>query len=318
MLPNMNRRRLFAVVISLIAILGVGLAGPAAAAPKPYPVPYNFLLPAVLAGAQLDADPPGANIWTCKPSAEHPEPVVLVHGLVGNKNTNWQTYAPLLANEGYCVYSLTYGLNPGTPLPLNQFGGLASMTSSAVELKTFVDKVLASTGAAKVDILGHSEGTLMPGHYAKFLGGARKIDDYVSLAPLWHGTDPAGLATLNSLGTKLGLGPLVKSGFSAAFASGPELLTGSDFLTRLRAGGTSNVPGISYTNIMTKYDELVQPYTSGSEPGATNLVVQDFCKLDFSEHFSIASSPTSAALVLNALDPAHPRPVPCGLVLPIL
>ena len=40
---------------------------------------------------------------------------MLVHGTAGNKNTNWQTYAPLLANNGYCVFALTYGVTAGTP-----------------------------------------------------------------------------------------------------------------------------------------------------------------------------------------------------------
>ena len=94
------------------------------------------------------------------------------------------------------------------------------------------------------------------------------------------------------------------------FASGPQLLAGSDFIKKMRSGGGPAVAGITYTNIVTRYDELVVPYTSGIEPGMTNLVVQDYCGLDLSEHFQIVADPVAAALVLNALDPAHPRPVP--------
>ena len=78
------------------------------------------------------------------------------------------------------------------------------------------------------------------------------------------------------------------------------------------------MPGITYTNIVTRLDELVIPYTSGIEPGMTNLIVQDYCGLDLSEHFQIVADPVAAALVLNALDPANPRPVPCQLVLPFV
>ncbi|MFD1045711.1 esterase/lipase family protein [Kibdelosporangium lantanae] len=57
------------------------------------------------------------------PSATHPDPVVLVHGASANMTENWQTLAPLLANNGYCVYALTYGVPALTPFPIDQIGG---------------------------------------------------------------------------------------------------------------------------------------------------------------------------------------------------
>ncbi|GAA1724830.1 esterase/lipase family protein [Aeromicrobium alkaliterrae] len=317
----MRAPRLLGTLVALVAVLAGLTSAPAQAAqPKPpLPVPYSFLLPAVVAGLGINADPPGANDWSCKPSAAHPKPVVLVHGLTGNKATNWQTYAPLLKNEGYCVFALTYGQSTLAPAPYDQvFGGFAPIESSAAQLATFVEQVKAATGTAKVDIVGHSEGTLMPNYYAKFLGGAASIDKYVSIAPLWHGTDPAGLATLSLIGTPFGVTPVINSLLQPFFASGPQLLAGSPFIQKMRSGGGPAVPGITYTNIVTRYDELVIPYTSGIEPGMTNYVVQDYCALDLSEHFQIVADPVAAALVLNALDPAHPRPVPCQLVLPFV
>ena len=50
------------------------------------------------------------------------------------------------------------------------------------------------------------------------------------------------------------------------------------------------------------------PYTSGIEPGMKNIVLQDYCAQDYTEHFEIASDPVAAGFVLNALDPAHPPP----------
>ncbi len=77
-------------------------------------------------------------------------------------------------------------------------------------------------------------------------------------------------------------------------------------------------PGVVYTNISTRYDELVSPYTSSflAGPNVTNITLQDHCTLDFSDHLSIVSSPITGRYMLNALDPAHPQPVPCTLVLP--
>ncbi|MDT4917486.1 MAG: triacylglycerol lipase [Pseudonocardiales bacterium] len=295
-------------------VLAASLAAPppaSAGTAAPYPVTYDFLIGAVAAGYPFDADPPGANIWTCQPTAQHPRPVVLVHGTFGNKNTNWRTYAPLLANNGYCVYSLTYGLAPNDPPVLNQLGGRTSIAGSAHELADFVARVLQATGTHKVDIVGHSQGTVVPEYYAKFLGGAAHIKNYISLAPLWHGTkSTSGLVQAARV---FGV-PEDQVPVCPACA---QMDASSDFIRRLRAGGVV-LPGITYTNIMTTHDELVKPYTSGREAGMTNLVVQDFCKQDFTEHFEIASDPVGAALVLNSLDPAHKRAVPCELVLPFI
>ena len=298
-------RRTALLVIALIATLVVG--APMAPASEKHPVPYNFAPYAVLGGTQ--DNPPGANDWTCRPSQRHPRPVVLVHGTFGNKSTNWQTYAPLLHNKGYCVFALTYGVDPTGVPGAEKFGGMTRMQDSARELKRFVAKVLRRTGARKVDLVGHSQGTLMPNYYLKFLGGAPHVRRYVSLAPLWHGTEVAEPAAIAA--------PV----FGADDESTPlcvacgQFRSGSAFMKKMRAGGVA-VDGIAYTNIMTEYDQLVVPYTSGRERGMRNVVVQDKCDTDYSEHFQIAADPVAAGVVLNALDPQHPRPVPCSVVLP--
>jgi triacylglycerol esterase/lipase EstA (alpha/beta hydrolase family) len=242
--------------------------------------------------------------------------VVLVHGLGATMAENWATFSPLLADNGYCVYALTYGLDPGE----RYVGGLEPMEVSSQQLASFVNRVLASTGAAKVDLVGHSEGTVMPQYYLKFLGGAAKVNRYVAITPLYHGTDLDGIsALLTTLEANL---PKVTAPVQAAVASlcgsCQEFLAGSPFLIHLYANGQYAVPGVTYTTIMTKYDELVSPYTSGrlTAPNATNIVVQNQCPTDFSEHLTMAFDPVVAQDMLNALDPAETHPVPCTLVLP--
>ncbi len=65
-----------------------------------------------------------------------------------------------------------------------------------------------------------------------------------------------------------------------------------------------------YTNIATRYDELVSPYTSSflTGPNVTNIFLQAHCNLDFSDHLAIISSPITGRYILNALDPAHTQP----------
>lgn len=269
------------------------------------------LAPAARAESSLSKPPPGANNFGCKPSAAHPEPVVLVHGLGATMGENWSYLSPLLAARGYCVFALTYGLNPRAPY----FGGVLPIEQSAKELGAFVDRVLTATGASKVDLVGHSEGTFMPEYWLKFLGGAAKVDKYVALAPLYAGTNLLALATLVRLGTPSGLSGRViglESGFCGSCA---EFLAGSPMVQKLNSGpGGAAVPGVAYTTVMSRYDELVVPYTSGylHAPNATNLVVQDVCANDVSEHALLAFDPVVAQIVFNALDPAHRRPVSCS------
>lgn len=213
------------------------------------------------------------------------------------------------------MFALTYGVDPSTPFPANQVGGVEPMEQSAPQLGAFVDRVLAATGAKKVDIVGHSEGATMPDYYALFDGGAAKIDHHVGIAGVLHGTNLLGAGTLESLAKGFGYG----SPQLPFCGSCSEFITGSPFITKLDAAGLA-APGVTYTMISTRYDELVNPYDSGfiDSPHATNITVQDQCPLDFSDHLAVVADPTTDADVINALDPAYQVPVPCQLVAPVV
>ncbi|MER5729943.1 alpha/beta fold hydrolase [Streptomyces sp. NPDC002138] len=248
----------------------------------------------------------GWNNWSCKPSAEHPRPVVLVHGTFGNSVDNWLGFAPYLVNRGYCVYSLDYGQLPNVPL----FNGIGPIDKSAGQLDVFVDKVLASTGAAKTDIVGHSQGGMMPNYYLKFLGGAAKVNALVGLAPDNHGTTLLGLTQL--LPYFPGAGDLINS----ATPGLADQVAGSPFVTKLNAGGDT-VPGVHYTVIATRYDEVVTPYRSQFLDGANvhNVLLQDLCALDLSEHVAIGLTDRIAwHEAANALDPQHAQRTTCASV----
>ncbi|MFE0133144.1 esterase/lipase family protein [Streptomyces sp. NPDC059037] len=245
----------------------------------------------------------GWNDYNCKPSAAHPRPVVLVHGTFGNSVDNWLVLAPYLVRRGYCVYSLDYGQLPGVPF----FNGLGPIDKSAEQLDAFVDKVLASTGAAKADLVGHSQGGMMPRHYLKFLGGAAKVNALIGLAPDNHGTTLLGLTKL------LPYFPGIEDLLTTKTPSLADQVAGSPFLTRLNAGGDT-VPGVRYTVIATKYDEVVTPYRTQflEGPDVRNVTVQDLCPVDLSEHVAIGILDRVAHHeVANALDPQHATPSTC-------
>ncbi|MGY2060985.1 esterase/lipase family protein, partial [Nocardia gipuzkoensis] len=107
------------LIMAVLTALWVSAAGSAHAE---YPVVYNFF--AGIPGELTDPGGalPGSNDWSCRPTAAHPNPVVLLHGTGGGAQTNWGVYVPLLANEGYCVYALTYGAYD-LPWPISAIGG---------------------------------------------------------------------------------------------------------------------------------------------------------------------------------------------------
>ena len=295
-------------------LVAAALAPAGASAAEQYPVPYTFTANVLAAALLPGTPPPGSNDWSCRPTAAHPRPVVLVHGLFANMTDNWQTMSPLLANNGYCVFALTYGDHPDPSSALAQFGGLAPMEESAAQLSAFVDQVLSATGARKVDIVGHSEGATMPDYYLEYLGGAAKVARYVGVSGVKHGTTLHGVGTLAAdYGT---LFPGAPDTIAGSCGSCQEFVVGSDYIHAIEARAPAR--GVVYTNLATRYDELVSPHTSSflTGPNVTNITMQDHCVVDFSDHLSIISSPITGRYILNALDPAHAQAPPCVPVLP--
>jgi triacylglycerol esterase/lipase EstA (alpha/beta hydrolase family) len=237
--------------------------------------------------------PPGANDWNCKPSGERPRPVVLVHGTFGNMADNWLVTSPALKAAGYCVFALNYGgYGLGPSLGIYGTGPIAD---SARELDRFVARVRAATGAAKVSLVGHSQGGMMPRYYLKYLGGKHEVDDLIGLAPSNHGTT----------------NPLAPPGGLLCPACA-EQAAGSAFLRNLNAG--DETPGnVSYTVVVTRYDAVVVPYTSGylaPGPNTTNALLQERCPLNFADHLAISNDPAAIQWVEHALrrpGPADPR-----------
>ncbi|MGW2688121.1 lipase family alpha/beta hydrolase [Streptomyces sp. NPDC001414] len=260
-------------------------------------------VPAATAHAS-SAPSTGWNDYSCRPSAAHPRPVILVHGTLGNSVDNWLSLAPYLEDRGYCVFSLDYGQLSGVPV----FYGLGPIDKSAEQLSAYVDKVLSATGAAKADLVGHSQGGMMPRYYLKFLGGAAKVNALVGLAPDNHGATISGLTNL--LPYFPGASDLIK----ATTPGLADQIPGSAFLTKLNAGGDT-VPGVHYTVISTKYDEVATPWQSQFLTGSDvrNVLLQDLCSLDLSEHVAIGLFDRIAFHeVANALDPAHATATSCA------
>lgn len=263
-----------------------------------------------LAALNPNASPTGSNV-PCRLTPEHPRPVILVHAMGANQRLNWTSTAPYLANRGFCVYSFTYGANWFLP----SVGGLKKMAGNSGELKTFVDRTLARTGASQVDLVGHSEGTTIGAYYIKNLGGATKVKNLVGLAPNYEGTTLYGLTKLAD-----SLPRPVRAVLDSACGACADYYPGSDFNKALASDGRTWDPRVTYTNIQPRLEEVVLPNSSGQmqAPNATNLRTSTGCSLDLSDHVSIASSKRAHSLILDALDPSNTEPLACSFNPPFL
>jgi len=211
--------------------------------------------------------------------------------------------APDLANAGYCVYAFNYGaLSPNALIE-----AIGPVPQSAQQLATFVSQVLSRTGAAKVDLVGHSQGGMLLEYYAKLLGGASLIHKLIALSPTTHGTSLDGLANLASF---IPGANQVVGGVCPACA---DQESGSAVIRQLDNGPIAQ-PGVAYTIIASRSDELVTPTSTAfvNEPGVHDEYVQDSCPFDPVGHVGLAFDLDVSQLVANALDPAHPQPVTCS------
>lgn len=99
-------------------------------------------------------------------------PFVFVHGTYGSGD-NFAHVAALLGSNGFCqdrIYAVEY--NSLGDKPGNDCAG-ATPAANCGKLDAAIDKILAETGADKVDLAGHSQGTA---HCGAYLNGAGEVN----------------------------------------------------------------------------------------------------------------------------------------------
>ena len=222
--------------------------------------------------------------------------------------------APALKKQGHCVFAMNYGRTDlldqsGMMIVMPGINGVASIRQSSDQLRRYVDKVRKKTGADKVDIVAHSQGGLVARHYIKFNGGANlrnkdknKVGRLVMLGTPNHGTTLLGIAAIGRAMADIGLDlmPL----YAWMYGAGPiDQSVGSPQVKRLNAKRMT-YPGIEYTSIASRYDEIFTPYTSAfiRGGGVKNITLQNGCEQDTSDHLSLNYSARAISLTQRALD----------------
>ncbi|MFE5501315.1 esterase/lipase family protein [Amycolatopsis japonica] len=255
--------------------------------------------------AHPDALPQGINDFACRSDTR---PVVLVNGTVENSYANWSRLAPQLAADGHCVYGFDYGGAAGSPI--QQVG---PMRASGLQLAAFIDRVRTATGSAKVDLIGHSQGGLLPLYYLNVLGGAGKVGRMIGIEPASQGVSLYGAFLL----PKLIPGGTALEGIVCAACV--DFTESSSFIREVAAGGYTR-PGVEYTTIISRTDGVIRLSEARlpAAPNVTNIITQDVCGLDFTDHVNAVYDDITLRIARNALNPAKSVPPVCKPVWPLL
>jgi len=156
-------------------------------------------------------------------------------------------------------------------------------------------RTVSERSGRKVDILGWSQGGMSMRWSLRFWPDARGlVDDVMGFAGSNHGTDRGSATQCDQLGCR---------------AAVHQQASDSEFIRALNST-TETFAGISYTNIYSKFDEVVVPNSDAAnctsclgsgEGDIANIQTQELCPLDVSDHVLIGISAATYALVVDAL-----------------
>ncbi|KAI0467439.1 Alpha/Beta hydrolase protein [Xylaria cf. heliscus] len=264
----------------------------------------SFDIPSALLTSHLYGAP--ANDFSCKSSHN---PVVMLHGLSANREVDLNLLQYELNGRGYCTFSLTYGAHA---VP-SWIGGVTDMDGSAAQIAAFVREVAARTGAAKVDLVGHSEGAVQAVYVPLTQAGtAGLLEHVVALAPAIHGATYFGFTDLWYVGgdvTRVLVGKIVDVlGCPACEQLAPD----GAVTERFKAAEKIVQEGNKVTVIMSRSDALVPSAVSIiDEPGVNNVYVQTTCPDDKVGHAGLAWDKSVWRLIVNALEETDEEVYPC-------
>lgn len=269
------RKRGLATLMVLIGCLGIPATavadtGPYAPLDRPGP-------PLSVPATQLQA----ALSCTAGVQGDARNPILLVPGtnLDPGPNYSWNYERALAAlNWPYCTVTLPY----------HAMGDI----QVAGEFVVYALRTMAGASGRKVDMLGYSQGGMLPRWALRFWPDTRALlGDLVGIDPSNHGTLDAQTAC--------------QAQCPPAYW---QQATNARFLQALNSGAET-FAGIDYTVIYSRADEIVVPNldASGSSSLHTgsgaiaNIAVQQICPADTSEHLAMGTyDPVAYTLAVDA------------------
>lgn len=154
-----------------------------------------------------------------------------------------------------------------------------------------IEEILAATGAARVDAIGHSLGGIILRYYIQMLDGDRRVARCITVAtPHRNGTYASYLVYPLEI---LGLHPLPPSYQGAA----SQLLPGSDLFRLLNSaeGNVSRLARVDFTTVYSLTDELIIPPTNAHLDGVRNR------RFFLKGHVQLVVSPAVYRYILDRL-----------------
>lgn len=168
-------------------------------------------------------------------------PVLLVHG-IDDTGAVFDAMRPRLQAAGFQVETLDMVPNDGAQ----------SLTVLALQIQERVERMRLASGSERVDVVAFSLGGLASRYYLQRLGGASRVQRFVTLSSPHHGT---------------------LTGFLRWNAGASELRLGSAFLADLEKDWERTARTVQVTSIWTPFDLMIVPATSSRLKGATEVVL---------------------------------------------
>jgi pimeloyl-ACP methyl ester carboxylesterase len=214
-------------------------------------------------------------------------PVLLIPGTAYSPKSDFSwNWMPALTRLGvpWCAVAL-----PGN--------GMGDIQTAAEYVVNAIRK-MSGSGQRRISIVGHSQGGMVPRWAFRFWPDTRRmVDDLIGIAPSNHGTLDADVVCI-----------------AACPPSFWQQRRRAAFIDAVNSP-QETFPGISYTVVYTRTDEVVFPNLNedgssslhGGGGEISNTAIQEICPLDLNEHLAVGTfDPVAYALATDALE--HPGP----------